>query len=99
MRQRSAARSRESIWRRPGSVRNEVFLYAWISDGRRRFIKQHERERSDFRLVRNEDTRNPLSDKEIVEILSDRGIPIARRTVAKYRAELNILPSNLRKQY
>jgi RNA polymerase sigma-54 factor len=50
-------------------------------------------------LVRNEQPRNPLSDKEIVEILSDRGIPIARRTVAKYRAELNILPSNLRKQY
>jgi RNA polymerase sigma-54 factor len=50
-------------------------------------------------LVRGEDPRNPLSDKEIVEILSDRGIPIARRTVAKYRAELNILPSNLRKQY
>ncbi len=50
-------------------------------------------------LVRGEQVRNPLSDKEIVEILSDRGIPIARRTVAKYRAELNILPSNLRKQY
>jgi RNA polymerase sigma-54 factor len=50
-------------------------------------------------LVRNEDSRMPLSDKEIVEILSERGIPIARRTVAKYRAELNILPSNLRKQF
>ena len=50
-------------------------------------------------LVRGEQARNPFSDKEIVEILSDRGIPIARRTVAKYRAELNILPSNLRKQY
>jgi RNA polymerase sigma-54 factor len=50
-------------------------------------------------LIRNEDAHNPMSDKEIVEILSDRGIPIARRTVAKYRAELNILPSNLRKQY
>ena len=50
-------------------------------------------------LVRNEDARNPLSDKEIVEILSERGIPIARRTVAKYRAELNILPSNLRKHF
>jgi RNA polymerase sigma-54 factor len=50
-------------------------------------------------LVRNEDARNPLSDKEIVEILSDRGIPIARRTVAKYRSELNILPSNLRKEF
>jgi len=50
-------------------------------------------------LVRNEDNRMPLSDKEIVEILSERGIPIARRTVAKSRAELNILPSNLRKQF
>jgi len=50
-------------------------------------------------LVRHEGARNPLSDKEIVEILSERGIPIARRTVAKYRAELNILPSNLRKQF
>jgi RNA polymerase sigma-54 factor len=34
-----------------------------------------------------------------VEYLSGRGIPIARRTVAKYRAELNILPSNMRKLY
>ena len=50
-------------------------------------------------LVKSEDTRNPLSDKEIVEILSERGIPIARRTVAKYRTELNILPSNMRKLY
>lgn len=50
-------------------------------------------------LVKSEDTRNPLSDKEIVEILSERGIPIARRTVAKYRTELNILPSNMRKHY
>ena len=50
-------------------------------------------------LVRNENQRNPLSDKEIVDTLMSRGIPIARRTVAKYRAELNILPSNMRKLY
>jgi RNA polymerase sigma-54 factor len=50
-------------------------------------------------LVKNEDTKSPLSDKEIVEILEKRGIPIARRTVAKYRNELNILPSNMRKRY
>lgn len=50
-------------------------------------------------LVKSEDTSNPLSDKEIVKILSEKGIPIARRTVAKYRNELGILPSNLRKQY
>lgn len=50
-------------------------------------------------LVKVEDTKSPLSDKEIVELLSKRGIPIARRTVAKYRNELNILPSNMRKRY
>jgi RNA polymerase sigma-54 factor len=50
-------------------------------------------------LVRDEDHHNPMSDKEIVERLALKGIPIARRTVAKYRAELNILPSNMRKQY
>ena len=50
-------------------------------------------------LVKNENGKNPLSDKEIVEILGKRGIPIARRTVAKYRNELNILPSNMRKTY
>ncbi len=50
-------------------------------------------------LVRDENGSAPLSDKEIVEILSKRGIPIARRTVAKYRTELNILPSNMRRRY
>lgn len=50
-------------------------------------------------LVKSENPKNPLSDKEIVEILGKRGIPIARRTVAKYRTELGILPSNMRKQF
>ena len=50
-------------------------------------------------LVKREDGNQPLSDNEIVEILSERGIPIARRTVAKYRSELNILPSHMRRKY
>jgi RNA polymerase sigma-54 factor len=50
-------------------------------------------------LFAAEDPHKPLSDQEVVKILSDKGIVIARRTVAKYRAELNILPSNLRKVY
>ena len=50
-------------------------------------------------LVKHEDGNSPLSDQEIVEILSERGIPIARRTVAKYRTELNILPSHMRRKY
>lgn len=51
------------------------------------------------KLVEREDPAKPMSDQEIVAILKEKGIPIARRTVAKYRNELNILPSNLRKQY
>jgi RNA polymerase sigma-54 factor len=50
-------------------------------------------------LFKREDAHKPLSDQEVVKILSEKGIQIARRTVAKYRAELNILPSNLRKVY
>ena len=50
-------------------------------------------------LVKHESGSAPLSDHEIVEILSERGIPIARRTVAKYRSELNILPSHMRRKY
>jgi len=50
-------------------------------------------------LVKREDGNAPLSDNEIVEILTERGIPIARRTVAKYRTELNILPSHMRRKY
>ncbi len=48
-------------------------------------------------LIAREDTKRPLSDQELVKILAERGIPLARRTVAKYRADLGLLPSNLRK--
>jgi RNA polymerase sigma-54 factor len=50
-------------------------------------------------LVAGEDRAKPLSDEEIVRQLNIRGIMIARRTVAKYRFELNILPSHLRRVY
>lgn len=45
-------------------------------------------------LVDNEAT--PLTDTELVELLSEHGYDIARRTVAKYRGQLGILPSSLR---
>ncbi len=50
-------------------------------------------------LVSVEDKGGPLSDQEIVGKLQSKGITIARRTVAKYREELGILPSNLRRDY
>jgi RNA polymerase sigma-54 factor len=50
-------------------------------------------------IFKKEDASKPLSDQEVVRMLKEKGIVIARRTVAKYRTELNILPSNLRKVY
>jgi RNA polymerase sigma-54 factor len=49
-------------------------------------------------LIENEDPNAPLSDDRIAVILQKSDIEIARRTVAKYRKVLNILPSNKRKQ-
>lgn len=50
-------------------------------------------------LVGGEDPKNPLSDQKIVDLLKKDGIQIARRTVAKYRDVLKILPSSKRKKY
>jgi RNA polymerase sigma-54 factor len=50
-------------------------------------------------LVSAEDPRNPYSDQKIVELLKAQGTEIARRTVAKYREVLGILPSSKRKRY
>lgn len=50
-------------------------------------------------IIRNENSQKPLSDSKIIEILEKEGIQLARRTVAKYRKELNILPANLRRKY
>jgi RNA polymerase sigma-54 factor len=49
--------------------------------------------------VAGEDKGSPFSDQELVTRLQEKGINIARRTVAKYREELGILPSNLRRDY
>lgn len=48
-------------------------------------------------IVRNENKRKPLSDQRIADELRKNGIVIARRTVAKYRDQLKILPARLRR--
>jgi len=50
-------------------------------------------------IVRDEDKKKPFSDAKIVTLLEEKGMKIARRTVAKYRDQLRILPSHLRKQH
>ena len=50
-------------------------------------------------LIAEENPKSPLSDQKIVDLLKKEGIQIARRTVAKYRDVLKILPSSKRKKY
>jgi RNA polymerase sigma-54 factor len=49
-------------------------------------------------IVQSENPESPLSDQEIAEILRNQDVIIARRTVAKYRGMLGVLPSNKRKK-
>jgi RNA polymerase sigma-54 factor len=51
------------------------------------------------KIVSGEDPKKPYSDSDIVELLEKTGISIARRTVAKYREMIGILPSSKRKKY
>ena len=51
------------------------------------------------KIISQEQPKKPYSDCEIVEMLKGKGITIARRTVAKYREMMGILPSSKRKKY
>ncbi len=50
------------------------------------------------KMVADEDPKNPLTDQQIVEMFEHKGVKIARRTVAKYRDQLSILPARMRKR-
>jgi len=50
-------------------------------------------------IIEQEDSSKPLSDRKIVDLLAEKDIKLARRTVAKYREELGIPPTNLRRRY
>jgi len=50
------------------------------------------------KLVNVEDVHKPLTDQKLVELLKMDGVKIARRTVAKYRDQLGILPARMRKR-
>ncbi|GHC09488.1 RNA polymerase factor sigma-54 [Cerasicoccus arenae] len=50
-------------------------------------------------IIGDENPAKPLSDQEVVKILAEEDVKIARRTVAKYREELGILPTNLRRRF
>jgi len=49
-------------------------------------------------LISNEDKSNPLTDEELADLLKKEGLNVARRTIAKYREQLNIPVARLRKE-
>ena len=49
-------------------------------------------------IIENENKRTPETDEKLVKLLQEKGYKIARRTVAKYREQLNIPVARLRKE-
>ena len=49
-------------------------------------------------IINNENKQTPLSDDALAKVMKEKGFPIARRTVAKYREQLNLPVARLRKE-
>ncbi len=61
-------------------------------------VSSHEVKNLMSELIRDEDKENPYSDQELTRILQEKGFKVARRTVSKYREQLNFPVARLRKQ-
>ena len=76
----------------------KYFFNAGIGSDRGRGVASESVRNKIKKILTSEDPRHPYSDQEIVGILEKQSITIARRTVAKYREMLGILPSSRRKK-
>ncbi len=61
-------------------------------------VSSHEVKRDLEEMIKNEDKDNPLSDQQLTKKLKEKGYKVARRTVSKYREQLNLPVARLRKQ-
>ena len=75
----------------------KFFFHSGIASGDGEMVSSVSVKKMIQDLLANEDPAKPLSDQEVAQILKGRGLVIARRTVAKYREELGILPSHQRR--
>ena len=75
----------------------KFFFHSGIASGDGEMVSSVSVKKMIQDLLTNEDQAKPLSDQEVAQILKGRGLTIARRTVAKYREELGILPSHQRR--
>src|SRR5204862_7077151 len=80
-----------------GLFESKYFFPSGIASGRGEMVSSVSVKKMIQDLLANEDASTPLSDQEVAQILKGRGLVIARRTVAKYREELGILPSHQRR--
>ena len=60
-------------------------------------VSNRETKQSLKELIENEDKKCPITDEEILVLMKDKGFPLARRTIAKYRKQLNIPVARLRR--
>ena len=67
-----------------------------MADGEEISSKKVKSELAD--IIANEDKRKPLSDQKLMEVMKEKGYDIARRTIAKYREQLDIPVARLRKE-
>ncbi|OPZ59642.1 MAG: RNA polymerase sigma-54 factor [Deltaproteobacteria bacterium ADurb.Bin510] len=82
-----------------GTFELKYFFNSGISKSDGSFVASQSVKNEIEGIVKNEDARKPLSDQAIAEELNRRGLNIARRTVAKYRELMGILPSSQRKKH
>ena len=75
----------------------KFFFHSGIASGNGEMVSSVSVKKMIQDLLANEDAAKPLSDQEVAAVLKGRGLTIARRTVAKYREELGILPSHQRR--
>src|SRR5213594_3040413 len=75
----------------------KFFFHSGIASGDGEMVSSVSVKKMIQDLLANEDAVKPLSDQELAGILKGRGLTIARRTVAKYREELGIVPSHQRR--
>ncbi|MBI3319632.1 MAG: RNA polymerase factor sigma-54, partial [Candidatus Omnitrophica bacterium] len=80
-----------------GLMRLEAFFGGGLRQGTDEAVAEQRIQVEIRALIGEENPLKPSSDQKLVEALKARGITVARRTVAKYRERLSILPSHLRK--
>jgi len=82
-----------------GTFELKYFFNSGISKSDGSFVASQSVKNEIENIIKGEDAKHPLSDQAIAQMLKTKGVKIARRTVAKYRELLGIVPSNRRKKH